>query len=41
MVCTALKGVGEEVTWEDISTDELLMGENNFNERGTGLSSNI
>ena len=37
-----LFGLGGEliqgVTWEDISMEKLLMGEENFNEGGTGFS---
>ena len=32
---------GEGVRWEDISMQELLMIEENFNERGAGFSSII
>ena len=34
-------GVEGEITWEDISMERLLMGEENFNEGGTGFSSFI
>ena len=34
-----LKGGG--VTWEDISMEKILMGEENFNEGGAGFSSII
>ena len=30
---------GGGVTWKDISMEELLMGEENFNEGGAGFSS--
>ena len=30
-----------EVTWEDLSMEEFVMGEENFNEGGGGLSSII
>ena len=32
---------GGGVTWEDISMEELLMGEENFNEGGAGFFSII
>ena len=32
---------GGGVTWEDISMEKLLMGEENFNEGGAGFSSII
>ena len=32
---------GGGVTWEDISIEGLLIGEENFNERGAGFSSII
>ena len=37
-------GLGEELrgfTWEDLSMEELLTGEENFNEGGAGFSSII
>ena len=37
-------GGGEKlkgVTWEDLSMEECVMGEENFNERGAGFSSII
>ena len=35
------RGRVEGGTWEDISMEELLMGEDNFNEGGAGFSSII
>ena len=32
---------GGGVTWEDISMEKLIMGEENFNEGGAGFSSII
>ena len=34
-------GIEEGVTWEDISMEKLLMGEENFNEGGAEFSSII
>ena len=31
-------GVVEGVVWEDLSMEEFVMGEQNFNELGTGFS---
>ena len=36
-----LLGLRKGVTWEDLSTEELVMGEENFNERSAGISSII
>ena len=32
-------GSGEGAIWEDLSLEEYFMGEEKFNEKGTGLSS--
>ena len=39
--CFLRGGVEEGVTWEDISMEELLMGEETFSEGGAGFSSII
>ena len=36
-----LGGRVEGGTWEDISMERIIMGEENFNERGSGFSSFI
>ena len=36
-----MSGGGDGATWEDLSLDEFVMGEEKFNEGGAGFSSII